>query len=179
MLSMRMLQSVTRRAMPATASLLLLTVYGASPLCAAPLQAMAGSAPVEGGANHQQRKQDSAPAANTAQIEAAKTRAEAWLNLVDAGKYAESWRMAAPFLKKHFTQAAWVKRVADMRKPIDPLVERHLSTTAYRDQFPGLPPGQYVALVWKSSFGAGHQLSESVIMAADGGEWKLIGYAVR
>jgi hypothetical protein len=127
----------------------------------------------------QQRKQDAVNQAHAAQIEVAQKAAGDWLALIDAGKYAESWKQCAPFLQAHLTQTAWEKRLNDTRKPLDPFVDRTLSTTEYRDQLPGLPPGQYVAFVWESYFGTRHQMLESVIMSFDNGQWKTIGYAVQ
>jgi hypothetical protein len=102
-----------------------------------------------------------------------------WLQLVDAEKYEESWKQAAPFLQAHLAEKDWEKRLDAMRKPIDPMVDRSLHTTQYREQFPGLPAGQYVAFVWETYFGAKHQMLESLIMSYDGNQWKAVGYAVQ
>jgi hypothetical protein len=127
----------------------------------------------------QQKKQDSINQAHAAQVDAAKKAAEQWLALMDAEKYEESWKQAAPFLQAHLPEKDWEKRLNTMRKPIDPMVDRTLHTTQYRDQFPGLPAGQYVAFVWETYFGAKHEMLESVIMSFDGSEWKAVGYAVQ
>lgn len=127
----------------------------------------------------QQKKQDAINEAHAAQVDAAKKAAEQWLVLVDAEKYEESWKQAAPFLQAHLAEKDWEKRLNTMRKPIDPMVDRALHTTQYRDQFPGLPAGQYVAFVWETYFGAKHEMLESVIMSFDGSEWKTVGYAVQ
>jgi hypothetical protein len=127
----------------------------------------------------QQKKQDAINQAHAPQVAAAQKAAVDWLAIVDAEKYAESWKATAPFLQQHLSEAAWLKRMDSMRKPIDPLVERTLQTTQYRDQFPGLPQGQYVAFVWETYFGAKHSMLESVIMSFDGTTWKTVGYAVQ
>jgi hypothetical protein len=127
----------------------------------------------------QQRKQDAINQAHAAQVEAAQKAARDWLQLVDAEKYEESWKQAAPFLQAHLAEKDWEKRLDAMRKPIDPMVDRSLHTTQYREQFPGLPAGQYVAFVWETYFGAKHQMLESLIMSYDGNQWKAVGYAVQ
>ena len=127
----------------------------------------------------QQKKQDAINQAHAPQVAAAQKAAVDWLAIVDAEKYAESWKATAPFLQQHLSEAAWSNRLDTMRKPIDPLVERSLQTTQYRDQFPGLPPGQYVAFVWETYFGTKHAMLESVIMSFDGTTWKTVGYAVQ
>ena len=127
----------------------------------------------------QQKKQDAINQAHAAQVDAAKKAANDWLPLLDADKYGEAWKAAAPFLQKNVIQSDWEKHLDQTRKPLDPFIERTLTTTQYRDQFPGLPPGQYVALVWESYFGAHHQMLESVIMTVDHDQWKPVGYAVQ
>ena len=132
-----------------------------------------------GAQDKQQRKQQTINEAHNDQIDSAKKVAVDWLALVDQEKYAESWQQAAPFLKEHVPLAAWEKRLNEVRKPIDPMVDRTLSTTEYRDQLPGLPAGQYVAFVWETYFGVKHEMLESVIMSLTNGQWKTVGYAVQ
>ncbi len=127
----------------------------------------------------QQRKQQSANAAHAAQIDAAKKVADEWLKVIDEEKYEEGWKQTAPYLKEHVPLAAWEKRLNDIRKTIDPMVDRTLSTTEYRDQLPGLPPGQYIAFVWETYFGVRHQMLESMVLSLTNGEWKVVGYAVQ
>jgi opacity protein-like surface antigen len=127
----------------------------------------------------QQKKQDAINQAHSAQVEAAKKAALDWLTVIDAGKYGEGWKQSATFLQTHFPQVEWEKHLDQMRKPLDPFIDRTLSNTEYRDQLPGLPPGQYVAIVWESYFGTKHQMLESVVMTLDNGQWKPIGYAVQ
>ena len=129
--------------------------------------------------DRQQRRQDAVNAAHAPAVEAARKAALAWLAIVDAEKYQESWKQTAPFLQQNFPEKDWEKKLDTMRKPIDPMVERSLHTTQFRDQFPGLPKGEYVAFVWETYFGAKHQMLESVIMSFDGTTWKSIGYAVQ
>ena len=129
--------------------------------------------------DRQQKKRDAINQAHAPQVAAAQKAAVEWLAIVDAEKYAESWKAAAPYLQRQLSAAAWLKRLDTMRKPIDPLIHRSLQTTQYREQFPGLPPGQYVAFVWQTDFGAKHAVLESVIMSFDGTTWKTVGYAVR
>jgi hypothetical protein len=126
-----------------------------------------------------EKKQEAINDAHAAQVEAAKKAAGDWLSLVDAQKYEESWKQAAPFLQAHFPEKDWEKRMNSMRKPIDPMVDRTLHTTQYRDQFPGLPAGEYVAFVWETYFGVKTQMLESVIMSFEGGQWRVVGYAVQ
>ncbi|MGH9627439.1 MAG: DUF4019 domain-containing protein, partial [Bryobacteraceae bacterium] len=41
-------------------------------------------------------------------VQAARASADSWLELVDAGKYAESWEAAAAAFKKQVTKQQWI-----------------------------------------------------------------------
>jgi hypothetical protein len=127
----------------------------------------------------QEKRQDAINAAHASQVEAARKAAEAWLTLVDAEKYEESWKQTAPFLQAHVPEKDWDKHMQSMRSSIDPMIDRSLHTTQYREQFPGLPAGEYVAFVWETYFGAKRTMLESLIMSFDGVQWKPVGYAVQ
>jgi ribosomal protein S20 len=123
----------------------------------------------------QEKKQEAINAAHAGQVQAAQKAAEAWLTLVDAEKYDESWKETSPFLQSHVPEKSWEKHMQTMRA----MVDRTLHTTQYRDQFPGLPAGEYVAFVWETYFGAKRTMLESLIMSFDGSQWKPVGYAVQ
>jgi ribosomal protein S20 len=127
----------------------------------------------------QEKKQEAINAAHAGQVQAAQKAAEAWLTLVDAEKFDESWKETSPFLQSHVPEKSWEKHMQTMRAAIDPMVDRTLHTTQYRDQFPGLPAGEYVAFVWETYFGAKRTMLESLIMSFDGSQWKPVGYAVQ
>ena len=53
--------------------------------------------------------------------EAQKT-AEQWLALIDAGKFAESWKTAAEFFQAAVPQEQWQRSLDAVRKPLGDLV---------------------------------------------------------
>ena len=56
--------------------------------------------------------------ADTGQQKDALAAAENWLALIDNGEYAKSWADAAPYLKKVITEAEWVQKMQEVRKPL-------------------------------------------------------------
>ena len=72
---------------------------------------------------------------------AAQQAAQAWLELVDSGKYAASWDTAAAFFKGAVTKAVWLQSMNNVRKPLGNLVSRELKSSKYATSLPRAPPG--------------------------------------
>lgn len=114
--------------------------------------------------------QDSAPAVKAA---------DAWLALVDAGKYAESWQQAAPLFQKQESAAAWQAALENVRTPLGKLVKRGLVDAKYTTTLPGAPDGQYWVIHETTVFEHKASAVETVIMVPADGGWKLAGYFIR
>ena len=105
---------------------------------------------------------------------------EAWLALVDAGKYGESWDTASQSFKAALSRAAWVKQVAAARKPVGKLISRQLIKSDLIKDPPNSPPGQYVGIQYKSSFQNLNSAVETVVPMLDkDGKWRVSGYIVK
>src|ERR1700682_4807968 len=57
-------------------------------------------------------------------VEQAKSAADAWLKLVDDGKYRASWAQAATLLKDKVTAERWEQMVTAARKPFGAVLSR-------------------------------------------------------
>lgn len=114
-----------------------------------------------------------------AEAEAQKA-AETWLVLVDAGKYAESWKTAASYFQNAVTKQKWEHTIAAVRQPLGNLVSRKLKSAEYATSLPGAPDGQYVVLQFDSSFADKKQAVETVTPMLDkDGKWKVSGYYIK
>ena len=60
-------------------------------------------------------------AAESDAVSKAEESAKAWLALVDAAKYAESWGSAATFFKGAVKESDWEQAVKSVRKPLGAL----------------------------------------------------------
>jgi len=115
-----------------------------------------------------------------AQEQAAQEAAKAWLALVDAGKYAESWEEAASLFKDAVPKAKWEAMVAAGRKPLGEVKSRHLSSARYTTEMPGAPDGEYVVLQYRASFANKKSATETVTPMLDkDGRWRVSGYFIR
>jgi hypothetical protein len=112
------------------------------------------------------------------QVAAAREAGEAWLELVDAADYEQSWEMASPMLQDQVTQEQWVGVGEQVDSQVGALESRIFSRGQYATSLPNVPEGEYVVLVYSSQFAnAGAQ--EIVVMAREDEDWNVAGYRVR
>ena len=117
----------------------------------------------------------------TTQAEAeAQKSTEQWLTLVDAGNYAESWKTAAGVFQTAVSQDQWEHAISAVRGPLGELVSRKLKSAYNTKSLPGMPDGEYVVLVFDTSFANKKAAAETItpMLAADG-IWKVSGYYIK
>jgi hypothetical protein len=116
----------------------------------------------------------------TAQKSAAQKSAEQWLTLVDAGNFAESWKTAAGFFQTAVSQDQWEHSIVAARAPLGNLVSRRLKSAHFTKSLPGTPDGEYVVLLFDTSFANKQAAVETItpMLAADG-SWKVSGYYIK
>ncbi len=119
-------------------------------------------------------------AADPAKEQAALTAAQAWLTLVDQGKYEDSWKEAASFFKTHVTAETWKQMVGSTRRQAGTLISRSVKSKTYTTYAPGAPPGEYVIIEFNSSFQNKKTAVERVTPMMDkDGKWRVSGYFIR
>lgn len=124
------------------------------------------------------------PSARAQQPEAsapARQAAEAWLAVVDSGRYADSWANAAEAFRGAVSQAAWDSAMRVNRAPLGAVTSRELLGAQPLTDPPGAPPGEYVLLQFRTKF-AGRELPavETVVPMKDqDGAWHVSGYFIR
>ncbi len=57
--------------------------------------------------------------------------AEAWLEMMDAGRYGEGWDQAAPIIKSSVNRHDFVKALEGVRTPLGPLISRRFVAKSY------------------------------------------------
>jgi hypothetical protein len=117
------------------------------------------------------------PAPSEADAEAA---ARAWLDLVDAGRYPESWDEAAPVFQAAITKPQWAQALAAVRQPLGRCLSRAVRTRKTVESRPNGPKGPYVVIEIAARFEAKPEAVETVTPAlgADG-RWRVAGYFIR
>ena len=106
--------------------------------------------------------------------------AEKWLGMVDAEKYAESWKEAAEYFKKAVTREQWEQSMQAVRKPLGKLITRKMKTKMYKTSLPGAPDGEYVVIEFETSFEYKKSAIETVTPMMDkDGKWCVSGYYIK
>lgn len=110
----------------------------------------------------------------------AQKSAERWFALVDAGKFAESWKTAANYLQAAVSQQQFENSLEGVRKPLGHVISRKLNSAQYTKSLPGAPEGQYVVLQFDTSFANKKAAVETVTPMLDkDGSWKVSGYYIK
>ena len=112
--------------------------------------------------------------------EEATARANAWLALLDQGKYEETWDAAARLFKGAVSKDDWKKQITAARSPLGKLVSRTVKSTKYLESLPGSPDGKYVVIQYDTTFEHKKAAVETVTPMMDpDGTWRVSGYYVR
>jgi hypothetical protein len=121
---------------------------------------------------------------NDQKLDEGSKAAEAWLQLIDEGKYAESWAAASELLRQNMQKLGkgksfWEKVLRTTRTPLGPLKERRLLTKELTDTVPMAPPGEYIELL----YGALHEeklLEERLVLILEkDSRWRVFSYVAR
>jgi hypothetical protein len=115
-----------------------------------------------------------------AAIREATSSAEAWLALVDDGKYDSSWDAASPVLQSTVPKKNFAQKVAAARQSLGKVLARKLNMVRYMTTLPGAPVGEYVVLKYDTSFENEKSATETIAPALDkNGTWRVSGYYIR
>lgn len=110
----------------------------------------------------------------------ARQAATDWLQQLDAGRYADTWRNAATMFKDAVPQATWEKAIQSAREPLGAVTKRTETSAKAATSLPGVPDGEYMVLTYDASFDHKQRAVETVatVLQADG-TWKVAGYFVK
>jgi menaquinone-dependent protoporphyrinogen IX oxidase len=108
----------------------------------------------------------------------AQKAAEAWLPLIEGGKYQESWQRAAKQFQQAVTAELWTQQAAAVVAQVGALKSRELENAQYSAELPNAPPGEYVVLTYASAFANVPRAREVVVTVLEEGEWRVVGYFV-
>jgi len=106
--------------------------------------------------------------------------ADAWLKLLDGGKYDDCWAQMAGFAKNAAPQATFVSSMKAFRDPLGALDSRKVQSKQYATSLPGAPDGEYVVIQYETSFAKKKSAIETVTPMKDAdGTWRVSGYYIK
>lgn len=110
----------------------------------------------------------------------AQQSSDAWLALVDSGKYADSWDEAAQLFKAAVTKERWQSALGAVRTPQGKVLSRKLKSATFSKTLPGAPDGEYVVIQYDTSFEHKQSAVETVTPMLDkDGKWRVSGYFIK
>jgi hypothetical protein len=106
--------------------------------------------------------------------------AEHFLALVDQGKYSESWDEASSLFAGRVSREEWQRTIASARPPFGKPTSRAVKSSQFMTSAPGVPDGEYVLVLFASSFEYKKEAIETVTTMLDkDGQWRVAGYFIK
>lgn len=112
--------------------------------------------------------------------DAAQQVAKDWLALVDQGRYNESYDQASQSFKVAVGRAEWAAKAGAARARAGKLLSRRVSRATETRNPPNAARGDYVFVVYLSSFANVKSAIETVATIRDqDGKWRVVNYMIR
>lgn len=121
---------------------------------------------------------DSTKEVSMSNVQQASITSQAWLNEVDKGHYAQSWDMGSTVFKLTISKEEWIKALDAIRKPLGSLISREIVDERTAKDPHKLPKGDYVVMVYKTSFATKSSATEIVTLYKEDGKWQVLTYQV-
>jgi hypothetical protein len=108
----------------------------------------------------------------------ARRAAQAWIALVDAGQYQQSWTEAGRLFQRTTTADAWARDAATIRQRTGSSLRRELITDTDVTDPPGVPAGEYFRIRYETECASGI-IRETVLLVQEAGRgWRVVRYDV-
>lgn len=107
------------------------------------------------------------------------TSATAWVGLLDAGRWDESWQSAGSLFRSRMPQSRWTSTIQPVREPFGTVSSRSMQSVTDATSLPGAPDGHYQVVQFKTSFANKNDATETVVLACEPSGWKVSGYFIR
>jgi len=120
-----------------------------------------------------------APAAAQTPVDDAAREMAAWLQVIDQGRYAESWQGLASVVQGMGPVEGWEATLRQARAPYaGTVLSRSPQTAESMPQPPGAPAGEYARIVFATAFSGGASARETVAALKEDGRWRAVGYFI-
>ena len=117
-----------------------------------------------------------APVDEDADIAAARPTADAWLELIDAGRYREAWDLGSSYFKRVVAADELVRAMETERAPLGSVDSRALRNAVRTDSLPGAPDAPYVVFTFQTVFADGATVVETITAEREGDAWLIAGH---
>ena len=109
---------------------------------------------------------------------AARQSVDAWLELIDAGNYAEAYEATGSSFRESVTAEEFRSQFEEVRTALGALESRALSSTQRHATLPDAPPGDYFVFEFDAAFELRPDTGERVTAVSEAEEWPVVGYYI-
>jgi hypothetical protein len=101
-----------------------------------------------------------------------------WLQLVDAGDYAQAYEKEPARLRASNTEAQFIRSMEGRRAPFGRVRSRVFIGAAFTRKLTGSPDGRYESILFRTSFEHKAVAAERVILTHESEQWRVVDYRV-
>jgi len=105
--------------------------------------------------------------------------ATAWVGLIDASHWDESWTTAGTLFRSRMPKPRWASTIQPVRDPLGPALSRSMQSQTPATSLPGAPDGHYQVVEFNTRFKNKNNATETVVLACEPSGWKVDGYFIR
>ena len=105
--------------------------------------------------------------------------AKPWLELIDSGKYDESWDQTSSQFRAAVTKDKWPGTIKPVRVPLGKVNKREVKSKTFMTALPGAPDGEYVVIQYATEFENKKTAIETITPKFEGGKWLISGYYIK
>lgn len=117
--------------------------------------------------------------AQDARATEAQDAARQWLALADKLNGPDTYATAGEKFRLAMPVDRWTRALKEARGPMGANLTRALVSTQFMNSLPGQPRGDYVMLLFRSSFANRDFVQERLTLEWNGKHWQVIGYFPR
>lgn len=110
---------------------------------------------------------------------AALKSARIWLELLESGRFSDSYDATSALFQKNVTKEDWKKSMEGVRSPLGKMLSREVIAQRYLSEMPGAPDGEYVVIQFRTSFENKEEAIETITPIMENGAWKVSGYFIK
>jgi len=101
-----------------------------------------------------------------------------WLQLVDAGEYAQAYEEEPARLRAAGTEPAFIRSMESRRVPFGRVLSRAFIGAAFTRKLTGSPDGRYESVLYRTAFEHKALAAERVILIDESHTWRVVDYRV-
>jgi hypothetical protein len=104
---------------------------------------------------------------------------DAYLVLIDQGKYGESWDVSSSMMKKTMPRNEWITVMNTIHKPLGAVKSRKIIDIGTAENPKGLPAGEYMVYYYQTVFANKEKATELITLELGYDQiWRVLTYQV-